>query len=76
MCIRDSSYSWFRCDVEGVAGATLPGGGGCVAISRATKATYKATSSDIGKFLTVLVTAKNSAGSAVWASASTSAVAP
>ena len=70
------SYSWFRCDVEGVAGATLPGGGGCVAISRATKATYKATSSDIGKFIAVLVTAKNSAGSAVWASASTSAVAP
>ena len=70
------SYSWYRCTSTGVSGTAIPAVSGCIVINRARKSTYKATSSDLGKYLTVLVTAKNSVGSASYAPGTTGAIAP
>jgi hypothetical protein len=47
------TYAWTRCD----------GTGNCPAISGATGTKYATTSADLGKFMRVVVTAKNAAGS-------------
>lgn len=69
------SYKWYRCTVKAtVATKAAPlASAKCSAISGATKSTYKATSSDNGKYLRVLVTAKNSAGSVLSLSKTTTA---
>jgi GH25 family lysozyme M1 (1,4-beta-N-acetylmuramidase) len=58
-------YEWQRCDAAG---------GGCVPIPGATAETYKATSSDSGHALVVVVTAQSSGGSALVASPPTVAI--
>lgn len=58
------TYQWERCDTAG---------NNCAAIGGATAASYKLTSSDVGKTMRVNVTAKNSSGSATHA---TNAVGP
>ncbi|GHF14024.1 CAP domain-containing protein [Pseudolysinimonas yzui] len=55
--------TWLRCTLP-VLTAYSATPLGCAAISGATGATYVSTSADVGKYLTVLVTATNSAGSA------------
>jgi hypothetical protein len=59
------TYKWFRCTVAATtAGTAAPAASAkCATISGATKSTYKLTKTDIGKFVRVLVTAKNAAGS-------------
>lgn len=52
------TYQWERCDTSG---------NNCAAIGGATAASYKLTSSDVGKTMRVNVTAKNSSGSATHA---------
>jgi uncharacterized protein YkwD len=55
--------SWVRCTAPiTTAYSTIPTG--CTAISGATGTTYVSTSTDVGKYLTVLITATNSAGTA------------
>jgi uncharacterized protein YkwD len=55
--------SWLRCNQPiTTAYSAIPAG--CAQISGATAATYVSTSSDVGKYLTVFVTAANSAGNA------------
>jgi uncharacterized protein YkwD len=55
--------SWLRCNQPiTTAYSAIPAG--CAQISGATGATYVSTSSDVGKYLTVFVTATNSAGNA------------
>ncbi len=49
------TYQWERCDVASV---------NCVAIPGATSSTYVLTTSDVGDYVNVAVTATNSAGSA------------
>ncbi|HEY2074128.1 MAG TPA: hypothetical protein VGG88_11190 [Gaiellaceae bacterium] len=50
------AYSWDRCDALG---------NGCAKIAGATRATYPLTSTDAGKTLGLVVTAKNASGSTV-----------
>ena len=58
------SYQWRRCDTS------------CTSIPNATGATYTAASADVGKTLTVVVTAANGAGSASATAAQTATVTP
>ncbi|MEN9956545.1 MAG: hypothetical protein RIR46_153, partial [Actinomycetota bacterium] len=53
-------YQWMRCTATYKA-ATIKGAK-CVAISKATKTTYKLTSSDVGKYVRFVVTATNGYG--------------
>jgi hypothetical protein len=59
------TYKWFRCTVASTkAGTAAPAASAkCSTISGATKSTYKLTKTDIGRYVRVLVTAKNAAGS-------------
>jgi len=59
------TYNWFRCTVASTkAGTAAPAASAkCSTISGATKSTYKLTKTDIGRYVRVLVTAKNAAGS-------------
>lgn len=54
--------TWYRC-TKPVATVATAVPSGCVAISGATGTTYKSTKSDAGKYLVVIVTATNAAGS-------------
>jgi hypothetical protein len=59
------TYRWFRCTVASTkAGTAAPAASAkCATISGATRSTYKLTRTDIGRFVRVLVTATNAAGS-------------
>lgn len=59
------TYQWQRC----------PAGGTCVDVKNATKQSYELTSDDVGNTVKVVVTAKNTAGSATAASDATAKVA-
>ena len=59
------TYKWYRCSLvatKATTSASTPSK--CATISGQTKSTYKLTKTDIGKYIRVLVTAKNSAGTA------------
>ncbi len=68
------TYKWFRCSVASTKAATAAptSSAKCATISGATRSTYKLTRTDVGKFVRVLVTAKNAAGSALSLSKTTS----
>lgn len=60
-----TSQSWYRCASAVSAGATsIAGGLGCIKIGGATGSSYTVKLADEGKYLTVLVTAKNAEGNA------------
>jgi hypothetical protein len=67
------TYKWYRCTVVGkTATTTAPASSAkCSTISGATKSSYKLAKADIGKYVRVLVTAKNSKGYAYSLSKST-----
>jgi hypothetical protein len=67
------TYKWYRCTVVAKTATTaLPASSAkCSTISGATKSTYKLAKADIGKYVRVLVTAKNSKGYAYSLSKST-----
>jgi hypothetical protein len=59
------TYKWYRCSLvatKATTSASTPSK--CATISGQTKSTYKLAKTDIGKYIRVLVTAKNSAGTA------------
>lgn len=70
------TYKWYRCSVLGkTALITAPTSSAkCAAIAGGTKSTYKLAKSDKGKYIRVLVTAKNSAGTGLSLSKSTAKV--
>ncbi|MDQ6851734.1 MAG: hypothetical protein M3070_17700 [Actinomycetota bacterium] len=59
------SYQWQRCNAKGNS---------CKSISKQTKTTYKLTAADVGSRVAVVVTGKNSSGSATARSAPTNVV--
>ncbi len=67
------TYAWFSCRVSGAATARPSS---CSEIKNATSASFTPTSNLIGKYIRVRVTAVNTAGSASYYSAATSAVSP
>ena len=69
------SYKWYRCTVVAkTAGTAAPAASAkCSVIAGATTASHKVVTADVGKYLRVLVTARNSAGSALSLSKSTTA---
>jgi hypothetical protein len=71
------TYKWYRCSVSSTKTATTAptSSAKCAAISGGTKSTYKLTSADAGKYVRVLITAKNSAGTAYSLSKTTAKVA-
>ena len=66
------SYQWSRCTATQTASTLTPSG--CSAITNATSKTFVPTATDLSKFLTVKVTATNSAGSVSSWSAATGQV--
>jgi hypothetical protein len=67
------TYKWYRCSLSSTktsTSASTPSK--CATISGATKSTYKLAKSDIGKYIRVLVAAKNTAGTAYSMSKTTS----
>jgi len=70
------TYKWYRCTVASTKTATTAptSTAKCAAISGGTKSTYKLTSADVGKYVRVLITAKNTAGTAYSLSKTTSKV--
>jgi hypothetical protein len=58
------TYKWYRCTVASTKTATTAptSSAKCATISGATKSTYKLTSADAGKYVRVLISAKNSVG--------------
>ena len=70
------TYKWYRCTVASATTATAvpTASAKCATISGATKSTYKLASADVGKYVRVLVTAKNTAGTAYSLSKTTSKV--
>ena len=68
------TYKWYRCSVSSTKTATTAptSSAKCATISGASKSTYKLTRTDVGKFVRVLVTAKNAAGSTLSLSKTTS----
>jgi hypothetical protein len=70
------TYKWYRCSVLGkTALTTAPASSAkCAAIAGGTKSSYKLAKSDKGKYIRVLVTAKNSAGTGLSLSKSTAKV--
>jgi hypothetical protein len=67
------TYKWYRCTVVGKTATTAAPASSakCSTISGATKSSYKLAKADIGKYVRVLVTAKNSKGSSYSLSKST-----
>jgi hypothetical protein len=60
-----TSLTWYRCSKSVSAGATsISNSKGCKKIGGANNAQYTVSKADQGKYLTVLVTAKNSEGNA------------
>ena len=70
------TYKWYRCTVASAttAKAVPTASAKCATISGATKSTYKLASADVGKYVRVLVTATNTAGTAYSLSKTTSKV--
>jgi hypothetical protein len=69
------TYQWFGCTAAvTTAASSLPTG--CVLIASATNGTYSLLPGDVGKFITVKITATNSVSSASKWSVTTGAVAP
>jgi len=59
-----TSFKWYRCKKPAAAGSqSFARGSGCVAIGGAAQSRYTITEADLGKYLSVLVKATNSAGS-------------
>ena len=71
-----TSARWYRCTGAGTTTPTSFSLSGCVAISGATKATYKAVAADKGKYLRLRVTAKNESGTVYRWSKATGKIAP
>ena len=68
------TYQWVRCSVA-VPANTFVTPGTCVNISSATTSTYTSTADDLGMFVTAVVTATNTLGSASNLAASATAIA-
>ena len=66
------TYKWYSCSTSGSARTTVPSG--CSAIGSATKTSFLITTSQLGKYLRFLVTAKNRGGSVISVSAATTKV--
>ena len=66
------AYAWFSCTGSGSASATKPSN--CTAISGATASTFTPTSTQVGKYLRLKVTASNTSGSTFYFSAATAKV--
>jgi len=73
-----TSAQWYRCTKSGTTTPTTSSlsGSGCVAISGATKATYKAVAADKGKYLRLRVKAQNESGTVYRWSKATGKIAP
>ncbi len=56
----DISHQWYRCKTDVPATTTVPDD--CVAINGATDTIYHPVSADVGKFVTVFITARNPVG--------------
>ncbi|MEN9731089.1 MAG: hypothetical protein RL488_399 [Actinomycetota bacterium] len=69
------TYKWYRCTVvaKTTSAAAPAAAAKCSVISGATTASHKVVTADVGKYLRVLVTARNSAGSVLSLSKSTTA---
>ncbi len=63
------TYKWYACSTSGSARTTVPAG--CAAIKSATKTSFLITTSQLGKYLRFMVTAKNRRGSVISVSAAT-----
>ena len=67
------TYKWYRCSLPSTTTSTSASTPSkCATISGATKSTYKLASADVGKYIRVLVAAKNTAGTAYSMSKTTS----
>ena len=71
-----TSAQWYRCTRAGTTTPTTSSLSGCVAISGATKATYKAVAADKGKYLRLRVKAQNESGTVYRWSKATGKIAP
>ena len=71
-----TSAQWYRCTAAGTTTPTTSSLSGCVAISGATKATYKAVTADKGKYLRLRVKAQNESGTVYRWSKATGKIAP
>lgn len=71
-----TSAQWYRCTSAGATTPTTSSLSGCVAISGATKATYKVIAADKGKFLRLRVKAQNESGTVYRWSKTTGKIAP
>ena len=71
-----TSAQWYRCTAAGTTMPTTSSLSGCVAISGATKATYKAVTADKGKYLRLRVKAQNESGTVYRWSKATGKIAP
>jgi hypothetical protein len=69
------SFAWYRCSSPAVAGAEkFAGASGCAPIGGADQSSYTVKEADEGKYIAVLVKARNSAGSTSATSKSTAKV--
>ena len=71
-----TSAQWYRCTRAGTTTPTTSSLSGCVTISGATKATYKAVAADKGKYLRLRVKAQNESGTVYRWSKATGKIAP
>jgi len=71
-----TSAQWYRCTSAGTTTPTSSSLSGCVVISGATKATYKAVTADKGKYLRLRVKAQNESGTVYRWSKATVKIAP
>jgi ELWxxDGT repeat protein len=71
-----TSAQWYRCTKSGTTTPTSSSLSGCVAISGATKPTYKAAAADKGKYLRLRVKAQNESGTVYRWSKATGKIAP
>ncbi len=71
-----TSAQWYRCTKSGATTPTTSSLSDCVAISGATKPTYKAVTADKGKYLRLRVKAQNESGTVYRWSKATGKIAP
>jgi hypothetical protein len=71
-----TSAQWYRCTKSGTTTPTTSSLSGCVAISGATKLSYKAVTADKGKYLRLRVKAQNESGTVYRWSKATGKIAP
>ncbi len=71
-----TSAQWYRCTKSGATTPTSSSLSDCVAISGATKPTYKAVTADKGKYLRLRVKAQNESGTVYRWSKATGKIAP